>query len=327
MRPWGKLFASFFVVATLGGASDAAAQVYPSRPITIVVPFPAGGASSALARVLAEHMRTTLGQPVIVENLSGAGGTLGIGRVARAAPDGYTLIIGQPTSHVIGSMIFPVQYDVLKDFEPVARVADTPVWIVSRNDLPAKDLKELVAWIKAHPGMASEATIGPGSFSHLFGLYLQSRTGTQFQFVPYRGGAPVMQDLVAGHVDFTSDMAANSLPFVQSGQIKALAVLSNRRWFAAPEVPTADELGMPGLYISLWHGIWAPRSTARSVIAKINGAVVAALADPIVQQRFAEQGQEIPPLEDQTPEALGEFHKAEIEKWLPIIRAANIKLN
>ena len=327
MRPWRRLFALFAVVAILGNASTAFAQLYPTRPITIVVPFPAGGATSALARILAEHMRTTLGQPLIIENVSGAGGTLGISRVARAAPDGYTLSIGQPTSHVAGSTILPVQYDVLNDFEPVARVADTPVWVVSRSDLPANDLKELVAWIKAHPGKASEATIGPGSFSHLFGLYLQNSTGAQFQFVPYRGGAPVMQDLVAGHVDFTSDMAANSLPLVQSGQIKALAVLSKRRWFAAPDVPTADEVGMPGFHISLWHGIWARKGTARSIVAKINDALVAALADPVVQQRFAEQGQEIPPRDQQTPEALGEFHKAEIEKWLPIIRAADIKLD
>jgi tripartite-type tricarboxylate transporter receptor subunit TctC len=312
--------------AMLAGVGAAAAQAYPSRPITMIVPFPPGGATTVLARVLAERMREPLGQPVVVENVSGAGGSIGVARVARAAPDGYSLSFGNWASHVGAGAVYPVQYDVLTDFEPVARVADTPLWVVARNDLPAKDLKELIAWLKANPGKASAATVGPGSGSHLCGIYLQSNTATSFQFVPYRGGAPAMQDLVAGQVDMMCDMSSNSLPFVRSGQIKALAVMAKARWPAAPDVPTVDEMGVPGIYVSFWHGLWAPKGTPKDVIAKLNGAVVDALADPATRQRFVDQGQEIPPRDQQTPQALAAYHKVDIEKWWPIIKAANIKM-
>jgi tripartite-type tricarboxylate transporter receptor subunit TctC len=242
----------------------ASAQTYPSRPITMIVPFPAGGATTTLARVLAEHMKETLGQPVVVENVAGAGGSIGVSRGARAAADGYVLSFGNWASHVGAGAVYPVAYDALADFEPVARVADTPLWVVARKSLPVSDLKELIAWLKANPEKASAATVGPGSGSHLCGIYIQNNTGTRFQFVPYRGGAPAIQDLVAGQVDMMCDMSSNSLPHVRGGQIKALAVMSKSRWFGAPDVPTVDEMGVPGIYVSFWHGLWAPRARPRT---------------------------------------------------------------
>jgi tripartite-type tricarboxylate transporter receptor subunit TctC len=312
--------------AALPAVSRAArAQAYPSRPLTMIVPFPAGGATTTLARILAEHMKETLGQPVVVENVAGAGGSLGVSRSARAAPDGYTLSFGNWASHVGAGAVYPVAYNALTDFEPVARVADTPLWVVARKDLPASDLKELIAWLKANPEKASAATVGPGSGSHLCGIYLQNNTGTRFQFVPYRGGAPAMQDLVAGQVDMMCDMSSNSLPHVRGGQIKALAVMAKSRWFAAPDVPTVDEMGVPGVYVSFWHGLWVPKGTPADIVAALNGAVVKALADATVRQRFVDQGQEIPPRDQQTPQALAAYHKADIERWWPLIKAANIK--
>lgn len=301
------------------------AQVYPSRPITIVVPFPPGGAATTLARLLAEHMRGSLRQPVIVENVLGAGGTIGVSRVARAAPDGSVLSFGNWASHVGASAIYPVQYDVLTDLTPVARIADTPLWIVARNSLPARDLRELVAWLKANPDKASAATVGAGSAPHLCATYLQNNTGTRFQTVPYRGGAPAMQDLAGGQVDFMCDMAGNSLPHVRGGTVKALAVMAKTRWFAAPEVPTVDEMGVAGIHVSIWHGLWTSKGTQKDIVSKLNSAAAAALADPAVRTLFIEQGQEIPPRDQQTPAALAAYHKAETEKWWPLIKAANIK--
>jgi tripartite-type tricarboxylate transporter receptor subunit TctC len=242
-----------------------------------------------------------------------------------AAADWYSLSFGNWASHVGAGAVYPVAYDVLADFEPVARVADTPLWVVARKALPANDLKELVAWLKANPEKASAATVGPGSGSHLCGIYIQNNTGTRFQFVPYRGGAPAIADLVAGQVDFMCDMSSNSLPNVRGGQIKALAVMARSRWFGAPEIPTVDEAGVPGVYISFWHGLWVPKGTPKDIVAKLNEAIVKALADATVRQRFLDQGQEVPPREQQTPQALAAYHKAEIEKWWPIIKAANIK--
>ena len=321
-----RRFCLAVTVSTLAFIGCAAAQGYPSRPITMTVGFPPGGATTVIARVLAEHMKETLGQPVVVENVPGAGGSLSVGRVARAAPDGYSLSFGNWASHVGAGAVYPVSYDILTDFEPIARVADTPLWVVARKDLPAKDLRELIAWLKANPDKASAATVGPGSGSHLCGIYLQNNTGTRFQFVPYRGGAPAMQDLVAGQVDMMCDMSSNSLPYMRGGQIKALAVMAKARWFGAPEVPTVDEMGVPGIYVSFWHGLWVPKGTPKDVIAKLNAAVMNALADPTVQKRFADQGQEIPPRDQQTPQALAAYHKADIDKWWPMIKAANIKV-
>lgn len=303
----------------------ARAQDYPSRPITIVVPLPPGGAYDVVARLLADHMRTTLGQPVIVENIPGA--DRGILKVIRAEPDGYTLGIGGWAPYVLRPLVFSLPFDLLKDLEPVAFVADAPFWIVAKNAIPAKDLKEFIAWLKANPGKASAGTTGPGGGGHLCGIYLQDKTGVKFEFIPYRGGAPALQDLVGGQIDFICDFAANSLPQVRAGRVKAFAVMARSRWAAAPEIPTADEAGLPGLYISNWTGLWASPGTPRAIIDKINAAVVAALADASVRQRYVELGQEMPKPDQQSPEALRAFHKSEVEKWGPIIKAANIKPN
>jgi tripartite-type tricarboxylate transporter receptor subunit TctC len=311
--------------AALTGVASATAQTYPTRPITMVVPYSAGGPTDTIARIMAEKMRMPLGQTIIVENTTGAAGTLGVGRVARAAPDGYTISIGHWGTHVVNGAIYSLQYDVLNDFEPVAMIATNPQIIVARKSMPATDLKELIAWLKANSAKATQGTAGHGSGSHVSGVYLQKITGAQFQFVPYRGAGPAMQDLVAGQIDIMVDQAANSLPQVRSGLIKAYAVTDKTRLAAAPDIPTVDEAGAPGLHISIWHALWMPKGTPKEIIAKLNAAVVGTLADTNARQRLADLGQEIPPREQQTPQALAVYHKAEIEKWWPVIKAANIK--
>jgi tripartite-type tricarboxylate transporter receptor subunit TctC len=313
-------------LAILAGTAVATAQSYPSRPITMIVPFAAGGVTDIVARIVSERMKTSLGQPVIVENVGGAGGTLGVTRLHRAAPDGYTLAIGQWTSHVGAGAMYPVPFNYLTDFEPVSMLSIAPLWIIGRNDLPAKDLKELIAWLKANPDKASAATTGLGSGIHMCLVYFQNMTGTKFPLAPYRGAAPLMQDLLAGQIDLSCPEAGQTLPQYRAGTIKAYAVLTEKRWFAAPDVPTIDEAGVPGLHFPFWHGLWAPKGTPKDVIAKLNAAAVEALADAGVRQRFNELGHEIAPREQQTPEALAAYHKAEIDKWWPIIKAANIKL-
>jgi len=303
----------------------ASAETYPTRPITIVVPFPAGGPTDTLARIMADHMRTSLGQSVIIENVSGGAGSVGVGRVARAAPDGYTVSIGHWNTHVVNGATLNLPYDVLNDFEPVSLLADTPIWMVARKTLPPKDLKELIAWLKQNPDKATAGTVGVGGASDVTATYFQNVTGTKFQFVPYRGGAPLNQDLAAGHIDRNLGMAASTYPLVRSGQIKAYAMMTQARWWAAPDVPTMEEAGVPGLYASFWHGLWVPKGTPKNAIARLNSAVRSALADPAVRQRFADQGQQIPSLEQQSPEALGAHQQAEIKKWWPIIKAAGIK--
>ena len=303
----------------------ARAQSYPTRPITMIVPFPAGGVIDPIARILTDRMRVTLGQPIIIENVVGAGGSIGLARAARAAPDGYLVVMGNWLSNVASGGVYLVRYDPLNDFEPIALLSDGPVWIVTKKDFPAANLNELIAWLKANPDKATAATVGPGSASHVTGVYFQNGTGTRFQFVPYRGGNFAIQDLLGGRVDLMFDQASNSLSLVRNGQIKAFAVMSSSRWFAAPDIPTVDELGLSGLHISFWSGFWAPKGTPKEVIAKLNAAAVEALADPTVRQRLADFGQVVAPREQQTPEALAAHHKAEIEKWWPIIKAANIK--
>ena len=313
------------LLAALATAADANAQSYPSRPLTMVVPYSAGGPTDTIARIMAEGMRASLGQTIIVENTTGAAGTIGVGRVARAAPDGYTIGIGHWGTHVVNAAIYALQYDVLNDFEPVAMIATNPQVIVAKKAVPAGNLQELITWLKANSATATQGTAGHGSASHVSGVYLQNVTGARFQFVPYRGAGPAMQDLVAGQIDIMVDQAANSLPQVRAGAIKAFAVTDKARLAAAPEIPTVDEAGAPGLHISIWHALWMPKGTPGNVIARLNAAVVAALADAGVRKRLADLGQEIPPREQQTPEVLVAYHKAEIEKWWPIIKAANIK--
>jgi len=303
----------------------ASAQVYPSRPITIIVPVPPGGVADPIARILADHLTVTLGQPVVVENVTGAGGSIGVARAARAAPDGYTLSIGNWLSHVGASAVYPVQYDVLKDFEAVSLLTNSPILITARKDFPANDLNELIAWLKANPNAASAATVGAGSASHVSGVYFQRATDTRFQFVPYWGGGPAVQDEVAGHVGLMFNEATGALPYVLSGQIKTYAVLAKTRWFAAPQIPTSEEMGVPGINISFWHGLWVPKGTPTEIVLKLDAAIVDALADPTVRKRLTDIGQEIFPRDRQTPEALYAFHKAETERWWPIIKGAGIK--
>jgi tripartite-type tricarboxylate transporter receptor subunit TctC len=317
-------FAAAIAVA-VGAGGGASAQGYPSHPITMIVPFPAGGPTDTLARILSERMRLSLGQPVIIETVTGAGASIGVARAAQAAPDGYTLSIGNWTSHVGAGAMYPAAHDAVLELQPVSRISATPLMIVGKNALPPKNARELIAWLKADPGKASAATVGAGSAAHVCLLYFQQKTGTSFQLVPYRGGAPVMQDLVAGQIDIFCAEASQTLSFVRSGAIRAFAVMSKERWPAAPDVPTMDEVGVSGMYISFWNGLWVPKGTPGEIVAKLNGAVVDALADPAVRQRLTELGHVIATREEQTPQALGAFHKAEIETWWPIIKAANIK--
>ena len=308
-----------------GGCAVASAQVYPSRPITMVVPFAAGGPVDTVARILSEPMRASLGQSIIVENVTGAAGSIGVGRVARAAPDGYTLSIGHWSTHVVNGAIYALPYDLLRDFEPIVLLPSNPMIVVSKNGVPAKDLKEFVGWIKANEGKVSAGTAGAGSATHVAGVYFQNVTGTRFQFVPYRGTGPALQDLVAGQIDFIVDQASNSLQHVREGRVRAYAVTANARLPSAPEIPTVVESGLPSLDISVWYGLWAPRGTPKEIIAKLNAAAVQALSDPVVRQRFGELGLDIPPRDQLTPEALATYQKAEIEKWWPVIKGANIK--
>jgi len=311
------------LILTSSGA--ALAQAYPARPIIMVVPFAAGGPTDVLGRIMAERMGKNLGQTVVVENTTGAAGSIGVGRAARAPADGYTLSIGHWSTHVVNGAIYPLNYDLQKDLDPVALIASNPQLIVSKNAVPAKDLKELTAWVKANQDKISVGTAGVGAASHVGGVYYQNIIGAKLQYVPYRGTGPALQDLMAGHIDLMFDQASNSLPQVRAGKIRGYAVTQKNRLASAPEIPTVDEAGVPGLYIAVWHGLWVPHGTPKPVVAKLNAAVVETLADASVRQRLGDMGQEIPPREQQTPEALGAYHKAEIEKWWPLIKSAGIK--
>jgi tripartite-type tricarboxylate transporter receptor subunit TctC len=322
-----------FLHAAAGAASlpllarAARAQTFPSRLITIVVPYPAGGPTDTIARILADRMGTVLHQSVIVENISGAGGSIGVGRVARAAPDGYTLSIGHVQTHVLNAAVMKLPYDVVGDFAPISLIADTPIWIISTKSVPAEDFKGFLSWLKTQDGKATAGTVGIGGPTEIAGLIFAKATGTQFQTARYTGGAPLLQDLLGGHIDFAFGQAATYLTYVHERQLKAYAVLQPKRWWAAPEVPTLDELGIQNLHASFWHGLWAPKGTPPEIIAKLNGAVREALTDATVQQRLRNVGQEIWPVSEQTPEALAAKQKAEIAAWTPIVKAAGIKID
>jgi tripartite-type tricarboxylate transporter receptor subunit TctC len=301
----------------------ARAQAYPARPISMVVPFPAGGPTDTIGRVVAEGMRASLGQPVVIDNVGGAAGSLATGKVARAAPDGYTIGLGSGTTHVANGAIYSLTYDVVTSFEPVSMLTIQPMVIVAKKTMQADTLQDLIAWLRANPDKASQGTAGAGSTSHLAGIFFQMETGTRYQFVPYRNTG--MQDLMAGLIDLMIDPAANSVPQVRAGTIKAYAVTSRQRTPAVPDVPTVDEAGLPGLQITSWHGLWVPKDTPRDIIAKLNEAVVEALADPTVRRRLADLANETVPREQQTPATLASWQKAEIEKWWPVIKAAGVK--
>jgi tripartite-type tricarboxylate transporter receptor subunit TctC len=322
-----KLGLTIVFAAALGAVTGAGAQTYPTRPITMIVPFAAGGPNDTIGRIMAERMRAPLGQPVIVENVVGANGTVGIARAARAAPDGYTLGMGGFNSHVVSSAVYALGYDALRDFEPVALISSSGGGlIVARKSMPANDLQGLIAWLKANPDTASAGNPGVGSSVQLSAILFQNLTGTRFQHVPYRGGGPAMLDLVAGQIDMIiAGDVTTSVPQVRAGSIKAYAVAAQRRLASVPDVPTVDEAGLPGFYSSPWYGFWVPRGTPKPIIAKLNAAVTEALADANVRARLADLGQEIFPLEQQTPEALTALQRADMEKWWPIIKAAGIK--
>lgn len=321
MRRFALFALALFAISTVGARADG----YPSRPITIVVPYPAGGPTDTIARILAQRMQVELKQTVIIENIGGAGGSIGVGRVAHASPDGYTLSIGHTQTHVLNAALLKLDYDVVKDFAPISLIADTPIWIVSGKALPPNDVKGLIAWLKAQGGKATMGTVGIGSPSEFAARVFEKQTGTSFQMVPYRGGAPLLQDMMGGHVDFAFGQAAGYLTSVESGELKAFAVLQPKRWWAAPNVPTLDELGFKNIDASFWHGLWAPKGTSPEIIAKLNAAVRVALADPVVQDRFKKVGQEIWPVAFQTPAALAAKQQAEIAKWTPIIKESGIK--
>jgi tripartite-type tricarboxylate transporter receptor subunit TctC len=313
---WGLLCSGF-----------AAAQSYPARPITMIVPFAAGGATDTLARFLAEQMRPVLGQPIVIENVAGAAGTLGVGRAVRSGADGYTLSIGTSTTHMLTGGLYTLPFDLLNDLEPIILIGSEPLLIVGKKSLPADDLKGLIAWLKANPDKASVGIAGVGATGQLAGISFQKETGTKFQFVPYRGNGPAMQDLLAEQIDFMMEPASNFKSLLGAGSVKPFAITGRTRLKSSPDIPTADEAGLPGFFASLWYGLWVPKNTPKDIIAKLNATMTQVLADPKVKQRFEELGIEITPLVQQSPEALRAYQKQEAERWWPIIKASNIKVD
>ena len=312
------------LVALLASGGNALADNFPSHPITIVVPFSAGGPSDAMARILAERMKITLGEAVLIENVTGAGGSLGVGRTVRSPPDGYTVGFGHLGTNVANGAIYKLGYDLVTDLEPVVLLPSNPMIIVSKNTVPAKTLKELLAWLKARPAPATAGTAGSGS--HIAGLYFENVTGIKLQYVPYRGTAPAMNDLVAGQIDLIVDQTSNSIGQVRAGNIRAYAVTADKRIESAPDIPTTDEAGLPGFHMTLWSGLWVPKNTPKDIVAKLNAAAVDALNDPVVRKQLENLGLQMPPGGQLSPEALGVWQKAEIAKWWPIIKAADVKV-
>jgi tripartite-type tricarboxylate transporter receptor subunit TctC len=309
------------------GVAASAADNFPSRPITIIVPFAAGGPSDAMARILAERMRVSLGQAVVIENVTGAGGSIGVGRAARAPADGYTISFGHLGTHVCNGAIYKLNYDLVDDLEPVALLPSNPMIIVSKNDVPAKSLAELLIWLKSKAEPATAGTAGAGSGSHIAGLYFEQVSGAKLQFVPYRGTAPALNDLVAGQIDIIVDQTSNSINQVRAGTIRAYAITQGARLPQAPDVPTVDEAGLPGFHMTLWSGLWLPKGTPKAIVALLNAAAEEALNDPAVQKQLENLGLQMPDRDKSSPESLGTWQKAEIAKWWPLIKAADVKVD
>jgi tripartite-type tricarboxylate transporter receptor subunit TctC len=309
----------------LAGGSLARAETYPSRPITMIVPFPAGCATDTLARFLGQYMHELLGEPIVIENVGGAAGRIAVQKAVRSAADGYTLSIGTSTTHMLTGGLYTLPYDLLSDLEPIILIGSEPLLLVGKKDLPPKDLKELIAYLKANPGKASVGIAGVGATGHVAGLSFQKQTGTSYLFVPYRGNGPALKDLIGGQIDFMLEPASNFIGQVKSGTVKPYAVTAKVRTTSLPDVPTMDEAGLKGFYASLWYGLWVPKGTPKDIIAKLNSVMVKVLALPAVQERFKQLGIYMNTGE-QTPQALHAFQKAEAERWWPIIKAANIKV-
>ncbi len=315
------------ILAVLAFCSAAIAENFPSHPVTIIVPFAAGGPSDAMARILAERMKQTLGEAVLIENVTGAGGSIGVGRAVRSPPDGYTISFGHLGTHVANGAVYKLGYDLVADLEPVVLLPSNPMIVVSKNTIPATSLKELLEWLKARPTPPTAGTAGAGSGSHIAGLYFENVTGIKLQYVPYRGTAPAMNDLVAGQIDIILDQTSNSIAQVRAGTIRAYAVTDDKRVASAPDIPTTDEAGLSGFHMTLWSGLWVPRDTPKEIVAKLNAATVEALNDQAVRKQLENLGLQMPPKDRLSPEALGAWQKAEIAKWWPMIKAANVKVD
>jgi tripartite-type tricarboxylate transporter receptor subunit TctC len=315
------------VTLVLSLATAAFGDAYPTRPITIIVPFAAGGPADTLSRLLGAQMQRTLGQPVVVENAPGAAGSIGVARVVRATPDGYTIGIGHLGTHVFNGALYDLPYDLVKDLEPIALLPSNVSVLITKKDVPAKNLQELVAWLKAHPDQATAATAGIGSVAHIATIYFERMAGVHMTIVPYRGGADADTAVIGGHVTFLFDqVTGGSAQLYRSGAVKAFAVAAKSRLPSLPDIPTVDEAGLPGLYVSTWYGFWAPKGTPPDIINRLNAATQSALDNPALRQKLAAQEAQFPPADQMSPAALGAFQKAEIEKWWPIIKAAHIKM-
>jgi tripartite-type tricarboxylate transporter receptor subunit TctC len=319
------VLAALSALLILGG--HASAENYPSHPVTVVVPFSAGGPSDAMMRILGERMKLSLGEAILVENTTGAGGSIGVGRVVHSPPDGYTVGFGHLGTHVANGAIYKLNYDLVTDLEPVVLLPSNPMVIVSKNAVPARTLPELIAWLKSRPQPATAGTAGAGSGSHIAGLAFENAAGVKLQYVPYRGTGPALNDLVAGQIDIIVDQTSNSINQIRAGNIRAYAVTDSKRVEQAPDIPTVDETGLPNFHMTLWSGLWVPKGTPKEIIEKLNKAALDALADPQVKKQLENLGLQMPPADKATPKALGDWQKAEIAKWWPVIKAANVKVD